>query len=53
MPPPGDPHHRFRRSMWAMVGYLAGFAVLCVVLLGPAILTTLRRAARRAVITAG
>jgi heme/copper-type cytochrome/quinol oxidase subunit 2 len=28
MPPPGDPHQRFRRSMWAMVAYLAGFAVL-------------------------
>src|SRR5687768_5077529 len=28
MPLPGDPHHRFRRSMWAMVAYLAGFAVL-------------------------
>jgi heme/copper-type cytochrome/quinol oxidase subunit 2 len=28
MPPPGDPHHRFRRSMWAMVAYLVGFAIL-------------------------
>src|SRR5687768_8917690 len=28
MPPPGDPHHRFRCSMWAMVAYLFGFAVL-------------------------
>jgi hypothetical protein len=28
MSPPGDQHHRFRRSMWAMVAYLLGFAVL-------------------------
>ena len=28
MSPPGDPHHRFRRSMWAMVAYLLGFAIL-------------------------
>src|SRR5688572_11372288 len=28
MPPPADPHQRFRRSMWAMIAYLLGFALL-------------------------
>jgi type II secretory pathway component PulF len=28
MPPPADQHQRFRRSMWGMIAYLLGFALL-------------------------